>query len=73
MSVTATLPRGLEWSGFYYLVLVVDADQTQAESTYANNLLDEDPILDAVNGSPVDEYLYPQVGRVYFARYSIEF
>ena len=39
----------------------------------ANNLLDEDPILDAVNGSMVDEYLYEFIGRVYFARYSIEF
>ena len=39
----------------------------------ATNMLDEDPILDAVNGSEVDEYLYSKVGRVWFARYSIEF
>jgi iron complex outermembrane receptor protein len=38
----------------------------------ANNLLDEDPLLDDF-GSPVDEYQYSQVGRVTYVRYNIEF
>ena len=38
----------------------------------ANNLLDEDPLLDEL-GSPVDEYQYSQVGRVMYLRYNIEF
>lgn len=38
----------------------------------ANNIFDEDPILDDVVGAPVDEYMYPQVGRVYFVRYNVE-
>ncbi len=39
----------------------------------ANNILNEDPILNAVTGSPVDEYTYSQTGRVVYLRYSIEF
>ena len=38
----------------------------------ANNLLDEDPLLDDL-GSPVNEYQYSQVGRVMYLRYNIEF
>jgi outer membrane receptor protein involved in Fe transport len=38
----------------------------------ANNVLDEDPILDAV-GANVDEYTYDQTGRVIFVRYTAEF
>jgi iron complex outermembrane receptor protein len=38
----------------------------------ANNIFDEDPILDDIVGAPVDEYMYPQVGRVIFVRYNIE-
>lgn len=38
----------------------------------ANNLLDEDPLLDDF-GSPVDEYQYSQVGRVMYLRYNVEF
>lgn len=37
----------------------------------ANNIFDEDPVLTDV-GAPVDEYLYPQVGRVIFLRYNVE-
>ena len=39
----------------------------------ANNILNEDPILGAVTGAPVDEYMYSQTGRVTYLRYSIEF
>ena len=38
----------------------------------ANNLLDEDPLLDDF-GSPVNEYQYSQVGRVMYLRYNVEF
>ena len=38
----------------------------------ANNVTNEDPVLDRVTGAPVDEYLYPQVGRVYFVQYKHE-
>lgn len=39
----------------------------------ANNIMNEDPILNATTGDPVDEYTYSQIGRVVFARYSVEF
>jgi iron complex outermembrane receptor protein len=39
----------------------------------ANNIFNEDPVLDAVVGAPVDEYQYSQVGRVIFVRYEKEF
>lgn len=38
----------------------------------ANNVLNEDPLLDAV-GANVDEYVYDQTGRVIFVRYQYEF
>ena len=38
----------------------------------ANNLTDEDPLLDDF-GTEVDEFTYPKVGRVYYAEYTIEF
>jgi len=38
----------------------------------ANNVLDEDPILDRVTGATVDENLYPNIGRVYFVRYRVD-
>jgi len=37
----------------------------------ANNLFNEDPILNSL-GAPVDEYMYSQVGRVMFVRWSID-
>jgi iron complex outermembrane receptor protein len=37
----------------------------------ANNVTDEDPLLDS-QGAQVDEYQYPLVGRVWYLRYSIE-
>ena len=37
-----------------------------------NNLFDEDPVLDDIVGAPVDESLYPNVGRVYFVQYRVE-
>jgi iron complex outermembrane receptor protein len=37
----------------------------------ANNVTDEDPLLDSF-GTQVDEYQYPLVGRVWYLRYSIE-
>jgi iron complex outermembrane receptor protein len=39
----------------------------------ANNLLNDDPILNATTGDPVDEYQYDQTGRVVYVRYAIEF
>jgi iron complex outermembrane receptor protein len=39
----------------------------------ATNLTDEDPILDESTGEMVAEYIYDHTGRVWFARYSIEF
>ena len=38
----------------------------------ANNITDEDPLLDDL-GAEVDEYQYPKVGRVVYAEYTIEF
>ena len=38
----------------------------------ANNIFDEDPILDDVVGAPVEEYLYPNVGRVFFIQYRVD-
>lgn len=38
----------------------------------ANNITDEDPLLDGF-GAEVDEYQYPKVGRVVYAEYTIEF
>ena len=38
----------------------------------ANNLTDEDPLLDNL-GQPEDEYQYDQTGRVVFIRYTKEF
>ena len=38
----------------------------------ANNITDEDPLLDDF-GAEVDEYQYPKVGRVVYAEYTIEF
>jgi len=38
----------------------------------ANNITDEDPLLDDF-GTEVDEYQYPKVGRVVYAEYTIEF
>jgi iron complex outermembrane receptor protein len=37
----------------------------------ANNVTDEDPLLDA-QGAQVDEYQYPLVGRVWYLRYTLE-
>ena len=37
----------------------------------ANNLLNEDPLLDA-SGSMADEYQYPILGRVVYLQYTIE-
>ena len=43
-------------------------------SVGATNLTDEDPLLDAIGGpSEADGWLYDFTGRVWFARYSIEF
>jgi iron complex outermembrane receptor protein len=39
----------------------------------ATNVTDEDPILNDITGEMVEEYLYDHTGRVWFARYSIEF
>jgi len=39
----------------------------------ANNIMNEEPILNATTGDPVDEYTYSQIGRVVYVRYSIEF
>lgn len=39
----------------------------------ANNVFDEDPLLDPIVGAPVDEYTYDQTGRVIFIRYEKEF
>jgi iron complex outermembrane receptor protein len=38
----------------------------------ANNIFDEDPILDSVVGAPVDESLYPNIGRVFFVSYRVD-
>ena len=38
----------------------------------ANNVTNEDPILDDIVGAPVDEYMYPQVGRVYFVQWKAD-
>ena len=38
----------------------------------ANNITDEDPLLDSI-GQPVDEYQYDQTGRVVYIRYTKEF
>ncbi len=38
----------------------------------ANNVLDEDPILDDIVGAPVDEDMYPNIGRVFFIRYRVD-
>jgi iron complex outermembrane receptor protein len=63
-----------KWEGWTQANLAVgyNTDSYGTFTVGANNLTDEDPVLDAV-GAPVEEYLYPQVGRVLFVRYSIEF
>ncbi len=38
----------------------------------ANNILNEDPVLDRL-GFPVDEYTYNNLGRIFYVRYSVEF
>ena len=38
----------------------------------ANNLTDEDPLLDDF-GVEVDEYQYSKTGRVVYAEYTLEF
>jgi iron complex outermembrane receptor protein len=37
----------------------------------ANNVTDEDPLLDSF-GTQVDEYQYPLIGRVWYLRYTLE-
>lgn len=49
-----------------------DMNENGVITVGANNLLDEDPLLDDF-GSPVDEYQYSQVGRVMYVRYNVEF
>ena len=49
-----------------------DMNENGVITVGANNLLDEDPLLDDL-GSPVNEYQYSQVGRVMYLRYNIEF
>jgi iron complex outermembrane receptor protein len=39
----------------------------------ATNVTDEDPILNDTTGEMVEELLYDHTGRVWFARYSVEF
>ena len=38
----------------------------------ANNIMNEDPILNQI-GEPVDEYTYNNLGRIFYVRYSVEF
>ena len=38
----------------------------------ANNITDEDPLLNEL-GTEVAEYQYPKIGRVVYAEYTIEF
>ena len=38
----------------------------------ANNVFDEDPILDDVVGAPVDPFMYSSVGRVIFVSYRVD-
>ena len=66
---------GETWDGWTTANLSVGyaTDSWGTFTVGATNLTDEDPILDEGTGAPVEEYLYSQVGRVWFARYSIEF
>jgi iron complex outermembrane receptor protein len=66
---------GETWDGWTTANLAVGyaTDDWGTFTIGATNLTDEDPILDEGTGAPVEEYLYSQVGRVWFARYSIEF
>jgi len=62
------------WEGWdqYNLTVGYNMDDMGTVSVGAVNLTDEDPVLDANTGAPVEELLYPQVGRVWFVRYTIE-
>lgn len=53
------------------LSLGYDFDKYGTVTVGATNLADKAPVLDSVGGE-ADQYLYPNTGRVVFARYSVE-
>ncbi len=65
---------GVKWESWTQANLAVgyQTDQYGTFTIGANNLTNEDPVLNDL-GAPVEEYLYPNLGRVYYVRYAIEF
>ena len=66
---------GVKWDGWTTANISVGyaTDSFGTFTVGATNLTDEDPILSETTGEMVEEYLYDHTGRVFFARYSIEF
>ena len=59
--------------GIFNLAVGYASDDYGTVTVGANNLLDEDPILDEATGGEVDDNQYDNTGRVIYISYSIEF
>ena len=59
--------------GIFNLAVGYSSDDYGTVTIGANNLLDEDPLLDSASGDQVDENQYDNTGRVIYVSYSIEF